>query len=73
MSLSRRHHIDKKKEPEMATTYSSPKIARELCKQFSNVESTVKVKMQYTKEVGAFIRKVNAAQRKTAGSQQVFK
>jgi hypothetical protein len=57
----------------MATTYSSPKIARELSKQFGNATKSVSVKMQYTQEVGSFIRKVTAAQCKTAGSQQLFK
>ena len=57
----------------MAVTYSSPKIAKELGKQFGNAAQTVKVDMKYTKEIGHFINKVESAQRKTAGSQLAFK
>ena len=57
----------------MAITYSSPKIAKELGRQFGNAAKTVKVDMQYTKEIGSFINKVESAQRKTVGSQLAFK
>lgn len=57
----------------MATTYSSPKIARELSKKFSKTGESVKVDMKYTKEVGRFIREVESAQRSAAHSKLVFK
>jgi hypothetical protein len=57
----------------MAVTYSSPKIAKELSRQFGNAAQTVKVDMKYTKEIGHFINKVESAQRKTVGSQLAFK
>lgn len=57
----------------MAVTYSSPKIAKELSKQFGNAAQTVKVDMKYTKEVGHFINKVESAQRKTVGSKLSFR
>lgn len=57
----------------MALTYSSPKIAKELGSQFGKAAQTVKVDMKYTKEIGHFINKVEAAQRRTEGSQLKFK
>ncbi len=57
----------------MATTYSSPKIARELGKRFGDQSKTVKVKMKFTKEIGRFVQNVNAAHRRTAKSKLVFK
>jgi len=57
----------------MSATYSSPKIARELKRQFGNEARTIKVDMKYTKEIGGFIAKVESAQRKTAGSKLIFK
>ncbi len=57
----------------MSATYSSPKIARELKKQFGNEARTIKVDMKYAKEIGGFIAKVESAQRKTVGSKLSFK
>jgi hypothetical protein len=59
--------------PIVTITYSSPKIAKELERQFGDVAKTVKVDMKYTKEIGSFINKVESAQRKTVGSQLAFK
>jgi len=55
------------------TTYSSPKIARALSKRFGKQTSTVKVEMKYTREIGRFIQKVEAAHQQTANSKLVFK
>ena len=57
----------------MSNTYSSQKLTRELSKQFGDQVRPVKIEMKYTKEVGAFIRKVEEAHRATANSKLVFK
>jgi len=57
----------------MAVTYSSPKIAQELCKQFGSSRASFKVEMKHTKEIGLFIKKVESAQRAAANSKLVFK
>lgn len=57
----------------MATTYSSPNIARELAKKIGKTGEPVKVDMKDTKEVGQFIRKVESAQRSAEHSKLVFK
>lgn len=57
----------------MPTLYSSPKIARELRKQFGTSGEPIKVKMKYTREIGRFIKKVESAQRAAAKSKLVFK
>ncbi|GEM_PF-1444835 len=57
----------------MTVTYSSPKIAKEMSRQFGSSAQTVKVEMKYTKEVGHFIHRVESAQRDTVGSKLVFK
>jgi len=57
----------------MSAVYSSPKIARELKKQFGDKVRPIKVEMKYTKEIGQFIAKVESAQRKTEGSKLCFK
>lgn len=57
----------------MPTTYSSPKIARELTKQFGTSREPIKVEMKYTREIGLFIKKVESAQRAAANSKLVFK
>jgi hypothetical protein len=65
--------IPVKRGEEMATTYSSPRIARELGKQFADQATTVRVEMKYTREIGRFIQKVVSAHQRTARSKQVFK
>lgn len=55
------------------TTYASPKIAKALRKHFGDKVQTIQVEMKYTREVGAFIRKVESAHRATANSHLVFK
>ena len=62
-----------KREDGMPTTYSSPKIARELTKQFGAAREPIKVEMKYTREVGQFIKKVESAQKAAANSKLVFK
>ena len=57
----------------MPSTYSSPKIARELTKQFGTSGNPIKVEMKYTREIGSFIKKVESAQRSAASSKLVFK
>ncbi|MEI8246999.1 MAG: hypothetical protein WCI51_14295 [Lentisphaerota bacterium] len=57
----------------MSKTYSSQKLTRELSKQFGDQVRPVKIEMKYTKEVGAFIRKMEEAHRATANSKLVFK
>lgn len=54
-------------------TYSSPKIARELKKQFGTSMKSIKVEMKYTREIGQFIKKVESAQNAAANSKLVFK
>lgn len=56
----------------MATTYSSPKIARELSRKFGNHVKTVKVEMKFTREIGRFVQRVEAAHQRTASSKLVF-
>lgn len=55
------------------TTYSSPKIAKALSERFGTSRPSFKVEMKYTREVGAFIKKVQAAHRCTNDSKLVFK
>jgi len=57
----------------MPATYSSPKIARELTKQFGTKGEPVRVKMKFTREIGGFIKKVESAQQAAANSKLVFK
>ena len=57
----------------MTTTYSSPKIARELTKQFGTSGKPIKVEMKFTREIGQFIKKVESAQQAAAKSKLVFK
>ena len=57
----------------MPATYSSPKIARELTKQFGTKGEPVRVKMRFTREIGGFIKKVESAQRAAPNSKLVFK
>ena len=57
----------------MTTTYSSPKIARELAKQFGTSGKPIKVEMKFTYEIGQFIKKVESAQQAAANSKLVFK
>ena len=57
----------------MTKSYSSPAIARELKKQFGDRVRNVKVDMQGTREVGAFIHKVQKAERSSQKSKLVFK
>jgi hypothetical protein len=55
------------------STYSSPKIAQAFRRHFGNKVQTIQVEMKYIREVGSFIRKVEAAHRVTANSKLVFK
>jgi len=57
----------------MSTTYSSPKIAKELIRQFGTAGKPFKVDMKYTKEVGQFINKIESAQQSAAKSTLVFR
>ena len=57
----------------MTTTYSSPKLARELTKQFGTSGKSIKVKMKFTREIGQFIKKVESAQQAATNSKLVFK
>ncbi len=56
----------------MTKRYSSPAIARELKKQFGDRVRSVKVDMQGTREVGAFLKKVQRAERSSRNSKLVF-
>lgn len=58
---------------DVTLVHSSSEIARELSKQFENIGQTFKVEMRCTKEIGAFINRVESAQRKTMGSKLSFK
>ena len=57
----------------MSTTYSSPRIARELGRQFGTSRKPFKVEMKHTEEIGQFIKKVESAQRAATNSRLVFK
>ena len=57
----------------MSTTYSSPKIARELTRQFGTSGEPIKVEMKFTHEIGQFIKKIESAQCAAANSKLVFK
>ena len=57
----------------MTNNYSSPKISRELTKQFGTSGQAIKVEMKFTREIGEFIKKVESAQQAAAESKLVFK
>ena len=62
-----------KREDGMPTIYSSPKIARELTKQFGTKGEPIRVKMKFTREIGGFIKKVESAQQAATNSRLVFR
>lgn len=59
--------------PDVNATYSSPKLAAEFRKLFGTQTETIQIKPLYTREVNAFIKRVETAHKATAKSRLVFK
>ena len=60
-------------EWDMSNNYSSPKIVKELTKQFGTSREAFRVDMKFTHEIGEFIKKVKSAQKAAENSKLVFK
>lgn len=50
-------------------TFGNADLAKKIVSQFGTTREAVKVEMRYTKEVQAFIRKVDEAHKKAAESK----
>ena len=59
--------------PEKSAAFTSPEIAREAAKVFKTEARTTKVRLLYKREVGSFLRKIEAAHKRAAKSKLVFK
>jgi hypothetical protein len=57
---------------EKHTTFGNADLARKMAMQFGTSSQPVKVDMRCTKEVQAFIRKVEEAHQKAANSTLIF-
>jgi hypothetical protein len=53
-------------------TFGNADLAKKIASQFGTAQDTVKVAMRYTKEVQAFVRKVEEAHKKAADSTLSF-
>lgn len=57
---------------EKQATFGNADLAKKIASQFGTNQDTVKVEMRYTKEVQAFLRKIDEAHEKAANSKLVF-
>ena len=53
-------------------TFGSTDLAKKITSQFGTPQETVKAKMRFTKVVQTFVRKVDDAHKKAAGSNLKF-
>jgi head-tail adaptor len=53
-------------------TFGNADLAKKIASQFGTSQDTVKVEMRYTKEVQAFLRKIDEAHEKAANSKLLF-
>lgn len=57
---------------EKHATFGNADLAKKIAAQFGTSQDTVKVEMRYTKEVQAFLRKIDDAHEKAANSKLLF-
>jgi hypothetical protein len=57
---------------EKQATFGNTDLAKKIASQFGTNQDTIKVEMRYTKEVHAFLRKIDEAHQKAANSKLVF-
>lgn len=53
--------------------FTSPRIANEMAKAFGNDAKKVNIDIQFTREVGSFILKVDRVHNEAEKSKQIFK
>jgi len=53
-------------------TFGNADLAKKIAAQFGAARETVKVEMRYTKEVQAFLHKIDKAHQKAANSELTF-
>jgi hypothetical protein len=55
------------------TTFTSPKIAKEIARVFGSETKTFSVEMKHRRVVGDFVRKIEAAHKRAEKSKLVFR
>jgi hypothetical protein len=57
---------------EKQATFGNADLAKKMASRFGTSQKSVQVEMRYAKEVRLFIRKVEEAHQKAAGSKLIF-